>query len=409
MQYVVGKGKNMNKKVPLGITISLIAIACAVTFVLTTSYSLDLYNQKVESVKEREEMYQKLSEIDGIVRANYFGEMADDNILDAISSGYIDVLNDKWASYLTAQQYTEENQKHSGTTVGLGITVAPDESGYILIKEVKSDSPASKAGIKAGELIIAINGTTINTDNYAQSIKSIAGETGTSINFTTRSNGNDKDVKLTREQIEVQSVKSKMLENTSIGYVQITDFNSKTTEQFKNQVNSLEERGASAYIFDVRNNSGGMLEPTLDILDFILPEGPIATAEYKNNRIETLKESDNSQISQPIIVLTNSRTASAAELFASALKDFDKAQVVGSVTYGKGVMQETFVLRDGSAIKFTVAKFQTPKTPNFDGVGLKPNYEVLLAKDMPEDLAMLDERSDPQMAKALEILSTKVS
>ena len=396
----------MNKKISVGLAITITAICCAITFVLTSSLSLNTFNSNVQGVKERAEMYKKLDTIDNYIRNYYIGEYDQQKLLDAISQGYVSILNDKWARYTSTADYLKEKKSDDGYLVGIGITASKDKSGYIYVETVKSGSPAQEMNIKAGDLIIAVNDKQVLSEGYEESVKAISGESGTSVTLTIRSDGEDKTISLTRKEIEIISVNSKMIDN--IGYIQITEFNSKTTTQFKQAVNALISSGAKGLIFDVRNNGGGLLDPTLNMLDFLLPKGDIATATYKNGKTEVLGTSDKSEIDTPMIVLVNSRTASAAELFASALRDYDKAKLVGSNTYGKGVMQDTYQLQDGSAVTFTIAKFQTTKTPNFDGVGLKPNYEVTLENDTAADLEKLDKTTDTQLKKAIEILSTSI-
>lgn len=396
----------MNKKISVGLAITITAICCAITFVLTSSLSLNTFNSNVQGVKERAEMYKKLDTIDNYIRNYYIGEYDQQKLLDAISQGYVSILNDKWARYTSTADYLKEKKSDDGYLVGIGITASKDKSGYIYVETVKSGSPAQEMNIKAGDLIIAVNDKQVLSEGYEESVKAISGESGTSVTLTIRSDGEDKTISLTRKEIEIISVNSKMIDD--IGYIQITEFNSKTTTQFKQAVNALISSGAKGLIFDVRNNGGGLLDPTLNMLDFLLPKGDIATATYKNGKTEVLGTSDKSEIDTPMIVLVNSRTASAAELFASALRDYDKAKLVGSNTYGKGVMQDTYQLQDGSAVTFTIAKFQTTKTPNFDGVGLKPNYEVTLENDTAADLEKLDKTTDTQLKKAIEILSTSI-
>jgi carboxyl-terminal processing protease len=398
----------MNKKISLGFAITLTAICCAITFVLTSSFSLETFNSSVQGVKERAEIYKKLDTIDNYIRNYYIGDVDQEKLLDSISEGYMKIIHDtdKYAGYTPASEYEKTKKADNGYRVGIGITASPDESGYILIKEVAPNSSAEEMGLQVGELIIAVNGDSVISKGYEESVKSIAGEVGTTVKLTVRNEGVDREVTLIIKETEIISVNSKMIDD--IGYVQITEFNTNTSTQFKETVNSLISSGAKGLIFDVRNNGGGLLTPTLEILDYLLPEGTIATATYKNGKTEVLGTSDKNEIDLPMIVLVNKNTASAAELFSSALRDFDKADLVGSKTYGKGVMQNTYQLQDGSAITFTIAKYQTSKTPNFNGVGLKPNYEVSLENDSKEDLNKLDETTDPQLKKAIEIISTSI-
>ncbi len=393
----------MNKKIPLGLTITFVAIGCAITFLLTTNFSLGIFNNSVHDIKQRAEIYDKIDNIDTFVRKNYINDVDHEKLLDAIARGYITSLGDKYAEYLTAEENKAVRKQNDGYNVGVGLTLKQDESGYLYISDVTDNSPASEIEIKAGDLIVAIDGTDLLKISFEEASSKLRGEAGTSLKLSIRSNGVDRDVTLTRKEMEIHSVSSHMIED--IGYIKITQFNSKTYQQFKDSVNAMVSAGAKGLVFDLRNNGGGLLDPTLQMLDFLLPEGDIATALYKDGKTKVLGKSDASEIDLPMVAVVNSETASAAELFSSALRDFGKAKLVGEKTYGKGVMQNTYDLPDGSSIKFTIAKFQTSKTPNFDGVGLSPNYEVALENDTEADLKALDEKSDPQLKKALEILS----
>ena len=190
------------------------------------------------------------------------------------------------------------------------------------------------------------------------------------------------------------------------GYIKITDFNENTYDQFKEAVEDLVgNQNAQSLIFDVRNNTGGLVDPAIKMLDMLLPEGTIATATYRDGSTEVLGTSDASCVELPMVVLTNENTASAAELFTQALRDYGVAQSVGTTTYGKGVMQVTHSLKDGSAIRITVAQYNPPTSGNYDGVGLTPDYEVTLTEEQQQAFDTLDETTDPQLKKALEVLN----
>ncbi len=396
----------MNKKISIGFAISIAAIIAAITFILTTSYSLQMYNDKIQSVKERAEVYKKLDEIDNYVRANFLGSVKDQQLIDRISQAYMVALDDKYARYTSAEDSKKEKSEDNGVVIGIGVSVTQDKSGYILISDITPNSPAQESNLQANDLIVAVNGVSVLTDGYEKSVKNIYGDAGTAVNVTIRSQGVDKEVSLTRREIVIESVTSRMIGD--IAYIKISEFNTKTYDQFNSIIKNVTSSGAKGIIFDVRNNPGGLLDPTIKMLDILLPSGEIASATYKDGSVKSLGTSDSNEVNLPMVVLTNSRTASAAELFSSALRDYQKAQLVGATTFGKGIMQNTYELLDGSAVTFTVAKYQTSQTPNFNGVGLKPNYEVIIQNDTAPDLAKLNETSDAQLKKGLEVLKTSV-
>ena len=392
----------MNKKISLGATITLMIMAAAVTFSITMIYYMDVFNGKVYNLKERETMYSKLSELDRIVRANYIDELDEDALNEALADGYIAGTGDKYARYFTPEEYETYMIDLEGRLVGIGVSAVQDPSGYIQIKEVYADSPASIVGLQAGDLIVKVGDLDVNTETYQQAIEAISGEEGSKVTITYRREAEDTTIEVTRRKVEIPTVFSRMIEG-NVGYVQVTEFTDSTATQFSNQVDTLIGQGAQALVFDVRNNGGGTLTSVTQMLDKLLPEGDIVSATYKDGTTEVLATSDENEIDLPMVVLTNQGTASAAELFTQALRDYGKAKSVGETTYGKGTMQTVKKLNDGSAVNITIARYLPPSGVSYDGVGIQPDYEVTLTPDMEENLENLDETTDPQLKKAVEV------
>lgn len=394
----------MNKKIPLGLAISLVAIASAVTFIITTTFSLNQFNSKVQNLKERAEIYKKLDEIDTFVRNNFNGEIDEEKLMDSISAGYVGGLDDKYARYHSAKAFQTEKLADQGEMVGVGITVRKQEDGYINITEVRENSPAAENGIESGDVIVAVDDVDVLTLGYEQAMSNIQGEEGSLVSLTVRRNGVDNQYQMARRKMEIPSVTGEMLEN-QVGYIKLTEFHGKTPDQFKAKLDELISAGAKELIFDVRDNGGGLLTSVSGVLNYLLPEGDMATATYKNGTKKVIVHTDGlHEVDMPMIVLVNQNTASSAELFAAALRDNGKAKLVGTTTFGKGIMQSTYTLLDGSAVTITTAFYETSKTPNYHGVGLKPNFEV--AATPAEELAAGME--DKQLAKAIEIVKTMV-
>ena len=364
----------MNKKISLGLAICLIAIASAVTFILTSFYSLKSFNEKVVDVNEKAQKYNSLQLLDSYVRDHYYGDIDENELNDGILKGYIDGLDDPYSRYLSDDEYMDELSEDQGKLIGLGLTLAKDESGYISIEEILPDSPVAESDVKVGDIITIVNGVDVITAGFDESVEAMRGTEGSDISLTIRREGIDKDYTFTRRSIEVETVSGEM-RNDYIGYIKISGFKKNTPDQFVATLERLTSNGAKALIFDVRDNEGGQISALEDCLDPLLPEGVIATAEYKDGNSETIVYSDESEIDLPMVVLVNENTASSAELFAAALKDFGKASLVGVKTYGKGVMQATTEFEDG-AVVLTVAKYKTAKSECYDGVGLTPDYQV---------------------------------
>ncbi len=389
----------MNKKISLGLAISLIAIASAVTFILTSFFSLQSFNSMVKDVNEKAKKYGSLQTLDGFVREHYYGDIDEDNLSDGILKGYVSGLGDKYSRYLTPEEYQEEISSDSGKLVGLGLTLTQDESGYIRIVEIMADSPVSDAGVRAGDIITSVEGNDVLTEGFDSSIDALMGQEGTSITLTIRRDGIDKDYVFTRRSMEVKSAEGEMLKGY-IGYIKITGFKKNTSEQFISELEKLRSNGAKGFVFDVRDNPGGLVTSLEECVDPLLPEGVIATAEYLDGHSDTLVYSDESEIDLPMVVIVNKKTASAGELFAASLKDFGKAQLVGTQTYGKGVMQETSRFDDGSAVVLTVAKYKTAKSECYDGIGITP--EVIIDDDAETE-------ADEQLEKAIETVKLAIA
>lgn len=389
----------MNKKISLGLAISLIAIASAVTFILTSFFSLQSFNNMVKDVNEKAKKYGSLQTLDGFVREHYYGDIDEDNLSDGILKGYVSGLGDKYSRYLTPEEYQEEVSSESGKLVGLGLTLTQDESGYIRIVEIMADSPVSDAGVHAGDIITSVEGNDVLIEGFDASIDALMGQEGTSITLTIRRDGIDKDYVFTRRSMEVKSVEGEMLKGY-IGYIKITGFKQNTSEQFISELEKLRSNGAKGFVFDVRDNPGGLVTSLEECVDPLLPEGVIATSEYLDGHSDTLVYSDESEIDLPMVVIVNKKTASAGELFAASLKDFGKAQLVGTQTYGKGVMQETSRFDDGSAVVLTVAKYKTANSECYDGVGITP--EVIIDDDAETE-------ADEQLEKAIETVKLAIA
>lgn len=381
----------MNKKISLGFAISLVAIASAVTFILTSFFSLQSFNKKFEK-------YDSLQEIDTLVHENFYGDIDENDINNGILKGYISGLNDKYSRYLTADEYTDEKSDNAGEMTGLGITVKKDDSGYIKVTEIMPDSPASESDIKIDDLIVSVNGNDVLETGFEKSMEIMSEKDNTEVSIIVRRDGVDKTYTLTRRPIEMVTVTSEMLDNY-IGYIKISGFKQNTPQQFNDALDEIIQNGAKGIIFDLRENGGGLVDALEDCLDPLLPEGTIATAEYSDGNSKTIVYSDKSEINIPMVVIVNEHTASAAELFAASLKDFGKADIVGETTYGKGVMQSTIELSNGGAVVLTIAKYKTTISECYDGIGITPDY-IVQNEDEDDD--------NDQYNKALEVITQKI-
>lgn len=397
----------MNKRISLGLAISLVAIGCAITFILTWTVSLNQYNAKIASAEKYEGVYKKLRELAASAQTNYVGAIDQDAVENAVLNGYVSGIGDEYAMYLSADRYYEYQQAQNGVINGAGLEAFEDGSGYLQISKVYKNSAADLNGLKAGDMIIEINGRTILSMTADAALKQITGEVGTTIQLKTVSNGEERVVTLTRQQIDIESVTYKMLDG-NIGYVRILYFNARTSEQFSNALNSLKGAGAVSFIFDVRHNDGGLIASVRPMLNRLIPAAAVATAEYANGVRRTLIETDSEEsLDLPVTVLVDNKTESAAEVFAVGLRDEMGAMLIGTQTAGKGVVLNAFEFSDKSALILTTAQIIPSKSERFDKVGLKPDYITELPAEV--NFNTLTDAEDIQLQKAVEILTAQTN
>ena len=395
----------MNKRIPLGVAISLIAIGCAITFVLTWTVSLNIYNSKISSADKYEGVYEKLREIDAVVKNNYIdaASIKTESIESGMINGYVSGIGDKYASYLQPNSYYELQQNSGGVVSGAGIVAKADGSGYLVVTNVYKNSSAYLNGVKVGDVITEIDGKNLLSMEEDAALDKISGEIGSKLTMKLLRDGEEISVSLIRQQIDIESVTGEMLDN-GVGYIRITTFNEKTAEQFAGALNSLVDKGLKALILDVRGNGGGVIAPLKSMLNRLLPACVAAVAEYANGIRKTLIETDSvSNVGVPMAVLVDGGTASAAEIFAVALRDEGKAVLIGTQTYGKAVLQGTYSFPDGSALTISNAKVVPSKSVPYDGIGLKPDYVTALPTGATLD--SVSRENDSQLQKAIEIMT----
>lgn len=403
----------MNKKISLGAAIAFMVVIAGITFCITMMVSLNHFNRMVVNVKAREELYKRISDVDHEVRQNYANasQIDDDTLYDSISVGYIRGIGDKYAAFLTKDQYAELLAEQNGKRVSIGVTVEKDVTGYLKITKVAENSSGSQAGLQVDDLIISISNTDVKSLSQSNAERLLKGEEGTSVTLTFRRDGVDNTIQLTRKSIDTRYVESRMI--GANGYINILEFNSKTFSQFETAVDGLIHEGATALILDVRNNNSDSISAASDMLNILLPSGELGSIIDKSGNRKSIGDSDRYSVSLPMCVLINSRTGCAAEYFAGTLKDFELANqmnlinTVGVTTLGKSEIQEILPLTDGSALQLTTSHFLTAAGTNISGIGIQPDYEVKLTADQEQSFPTLNEETDPQLKKAIEIVNSR--
>ena len=399
----------MSKKVSISVAATVTIIAMAVTFSVTMSVSMNMFNNTVSSVKSREQMYNKLSEIDRFVRANEYFTINDDTLKDTIASGYMLGFSDKYARYYSAKAYAEKVSVDSGKLLGIGVEVVNDSSsGYGYIIRVYDNSPASEVGLQVGGFITAVGGVSTRTMTDTAAITSaLLGEEGTTTTITYL--GLDKQeqtIDIIHANYTVPSVTSQLI--GSCGYINIDSFSSGTAIEFKSAVDNLLEQGALSFVFDLRDNTGENLNAALVSADYCVPAtGVIAQSQDKDGNITDLRKSDEQEITVPMVCLVNGSTAGGAELFANALRKMNGASLVGTTTAGRGVvMSDAQSFSDGSAAYITVGILLDNEGQNWNDTGLVPDMEAALSADEQSNYYAYTVDTDPQIARAVSAANT---
>lgn len=399
----------MSKKVSLGVAATVTLIAMAVTFSMTMTVSMNMFNNTVSSVKNKERMYNKLSEVDRYVRANEYFDINDDTLNDTIASGYMLGISDRYARYYSAKAYSERVGLANGRLMGIGVAVVKDpSSGYARIIRVYDNTPATNVGLEVGGFITAIGDTsTRSMSDTATMTSALLGEEGgtVSIKYLTPLR-EEQSFEITHANYTTPSISTVRLMDNGVGYLRIDSFTSGTAVEFRNAVNSLTNQGATSLIFDLRDNSGENLNAALVATDYCVPSGLIAQSQDKGGNVADLRMSDENEINLPMVCLVNGSTASGAELFANALRKMAGATIVGSTTAGKGVLlSDPQSLSDGSAVVITVGILLDNEGKNWNGTGLTPDVDASLTNDEQSSYYDFTVDNDPQIAKAINAIS----
>ena len=399
----------MSKKVSLGEAATVTLIAMAVTFSMTMTVSMNMFNNTVSSVKNKERMYNKLSEVDRYVRANEYFDINDDTLNDTIASGYMLGISDRYARYYSAKAYSERVGLANGRLVGIGVAVVKDpSSGYARIIRVYDNTPATNVGLEVGGFITAIGDTSTRSMSDAAAMTSaLLGEEGStvSIKYLTPLR-EEQSFEIIHANYTSPSISTVRLMDNGVGYLRIDSFTSGTAVEFRNAVNSLTNQGATSLIFDLRDNSGENLNAALVATDYCVPSGLIAQSQDKGGNVADLRMSDENEITLPMVCLVNGSTASGAELFANALRKMAGAPIGGSTTPGKGVLlSDPQSLSDGSAVVITVGILLDNEGKNWNGTGLTPDVDASLTNDEQSSYYDFTVDNDPQITKAINAIS----
>ena len=395
----------MSKKISLGVAATIAIIAMAVTFSLTMVVSMKMFNTTVSSVKNKERQYNKLSEIDRFVRAGEYFTIDEDTLNDRLAAGYMNGINDKYAVYYTAKEYSEKQSVEKGTLTGIGVAVVNDtSSGYARIIRLYDNSPAAEAGMQVGGFITAINDeSTRNITSTARLTSKLLGEEGTTTTITYLTpDRQEQQLNLVHSNYKTPSIYTCQMVADTCGYIRIDAFTSGTASEFKAAGDELLQQGANSLVFDLRDNTGENLNAALVAADYCVPSGEIAKQQDRDGNVTVLRMSDETEINVPIVCLVNGSTAGSAELFANALRKMAGATLVGTKTAGKGVvLSDAQSFSDGSAAYITVGLLLDNEDQTWNEEGLRPDIDAALSVDEQNAYYDYTLDTDPQISKAV--------
>ena len=335
--------------------------------------------------------YSKLEEIYSYIDENYYTDVDDDKLMEGIYSGLVKALDDPYSSYMSKDKFKEWNSDISGEFGGIGVTFTKDDNGEFLIVSVIDDTPAYKAGIRAGDTIEAVDGKTYEDMNDIVAV--IRGKEGTSLKLTYKRDDSKKTVTIVRDTIQIESVKSEVRKD-NIGYIRISSFIETTAEDFKKALSEMESAKVKGMVIDIRNNGGGLVNEGLEVADELLGKCTLVCyVDNKGNKTYSYSDKDKTDI--PYVLLVDGATASTSEILTAAVKDNNGGKIVGTKTFGKGIIQNTSQFKDGSALKLTVMQYLSPDGNEIHKKGVKPDYVVKLKKN---------DDTDYQLNKAVELL-----
>ena len=397
-----------NKKYKIYKMIMIIALTIFITFMIT---SISLYTYFIKNPLEissnsssSTKLVSEINKYKEIIDKYYLGDVDEEKLKEGAIKGYIEGLGDPYTEYISKEDMKDYLDDTMGNFVGIGIYMIKNtEKDKIQVLATIKDSPAEKAGIEAGDLILTVDGVSYAADDMTKASNNIKGEEGTKVTIEVLRGTETKKFELQREKVKVNQVEGKVISD-NIGYIKFTSFDETTAADFKAKYEELNKKGIKSLIIDLRNNGGGIVDQALEIADYVADKNSVLLYEVDKNNSETVKKSQNDPIiNMPIVILTNENTASASEILAGALKDLGKAKTVGTTTYGKGVIQQILRLSDGSGLKITIEEYQTPNRNKINKIGIKPDEEVKLP-DSVTSVINVKESDDTQLQKAIEML-----
>lgn len=400
----------MSKKKNITLVVILLLVTNILTFGITNIVSIK-YSDKVivprfeyEELNNTYKKYAKAIGLENYVKDNFLREVSDEQLLDGQLKGLFQGLEDPYSVYMTKDEFKDFAEHTKGVYGGIGVIVTPGDDNLITVVAPIEDTPGERAGLKTGDKIIKVEGKEFTADNMDKAVKLMKGKPNTEVNITILRKEKDGknqyiDMSIVREEIRLVTVKSNLIDD-DIGYIRITSFDELTNEDFKKELDGMMKSGISGLILDLRYNPGGLLDVCVDITDVFLDEGTIVYTETRSGE-RSYEKSTKKHIDIPLVVLVNEGSASASEIFAGAIKDRNRGILMGTTTFGKGVVQRIKQMSDGSGFKLTTSEYFTPNGTNIHGIGIEPDIVVELPEDV-EEIGVENLEQDTQLKAAIE-------
>jgi len=401
----------LKKRLAWLFVIILLIVSNIATFLFSNTLSLAFGNKVLLTTDSPNTAInvKKLIMLKDFLQKNYYLPLEEDKLMEGSIKGMFDSIGDPYTIYMTPSEYDSFVDETEGSFGGIGIQITLDDEGFVTIIAPIEDTPGERVGLKSGDKVIKVNGEDIVNKSLSEVVAKIKGEPGTKVRLTIIREGIsdyiEKDI--IREIIKIKTVKSEIIDN-EYGYIRISMFDRNTSKDFNNHLNSIESKGINGLIIDLRSNPGGLLNEVIKVADRILGEQIIVYTEDRNkNRKESYSDGKN-KIDIPLVLLVDEGSASASEILAGAVKDSKSGTLVGTKTFGKGLVQNVEDLSDGSGIKYTSSEYFTPNGINIHGVGIEPDIRVEMPKELLER-PKLELEEDLQFLKALEVLKSKIT
>ncbi|MFA5577378.1 MAG: S41 family peptidase [Tissierellaceae bacterium] len=406
----------MTKKKVIGLIIIVVLITNTITFGLTNLLSIRFNNKafiprlEYDRLRSVYNQFSKVIALEKYIDDNYLRDVDKGKLLEGQLKGLVQSLGDPYSNYMTEDEYNSLIEQTSGVYAGIGIVVTPGEDNLITVVSPIEGTPGERAGIRSGDKIISVDGKEFAGENMEDAVKVMKGDPNTQVILTimrkNRSGANEIfDLEITREIIRLITVKSNIIDE-DIGYIKIVSFDDLTYKDFKSELDKLGRKNIKGLIIDLRNNPGGLLDVTAQIADELLGEGDIVYTETKDGKREYLR-SKKSMVTYPLAVLVNEGSASASEILAGAIKDHERGSLIGTTTFGKGVVQRIKDLGDGTGLKLTISEYFTPNGTNIHGIGIEPDIVVELPEDVME-IGVENIEEDTQLRRAIDEIKLKI-